>query len=163
MNLSHRFLGREGTLNTHWLFHSSTLPLPRKRLPKLRLFFFQEQPRQPHPSVSATPSQPPSPSSPLASFTCPQNTPAVPAPIQAPSVILPLPGQSVDRLCVDFRRPQELVNLLSDPDQGERHIPSYPPREIWPQRTPQLPTSDTGTPPHRLPGRRRPRQAAPEL
>uniref|UniRef100_A0A8C2SL18 Inter-alpha-trypsin inhibitor heavy chain H4 n=1 Tax=Capra hircus TaxID=9925 RepID=A0A8C2SL18_CAPHI len=46
------------------------------------------------------------------------NTPAVPAPIQAPSVILPLPGQSVDQLCVDFRRPQELVNLLSDPDQG---------------------------------------------
>ncbi|XP_052504456.1 inter-alpha-trypsin inhibitor heavy chain H4 isoform X2 [Budorcas taxicolor] len=40
------------------------------------------------------------------------------APIQAPSVILPLPGQSVDQLCVDFRRPQELVNLLSDPDQG---------------------------------------------
>ncbi|KAF4023985.1 hypothetical protein G4228_016019 [Cervus hanglu yarkandensis] len=66
----------------------------------------------------ATPSQPPSPSSPLASFTCPQNTPAVPAPVQAPSVILPLPGQSVDRLCVDLRRPQELVNLLSDRDQG---------------------------------------------
>ncbi|KAI4553793.1 hypothetical protein MJT46_015973 [Ovis ammon polii x Ovis aries] len=40
------------------------------------------------------------------------------APVQAPSVILPLPGQSVDQLCVDFRRPQELVNLLSDPDQG---------------------------------------------
>ncbi|XP_065789572.1 inter-alpha-trypsin inhibitor heavy chain H4 isoform X2 [Muntiacus reevesi] len=40
------------------------------------------------------------------------------APVQAPSVILPLPGQSVDRLCVDLRRPQELVNLLSDPDQG---------------------------------------------
>nr|XP_020729912.1 inter-alpha-trypsin inhibitor heavy chain H4 isoform X1 [Odocoileus virginianus texanus] len=40
------------------------------------------------------------------------------AAVQAPSVILPLPGQSVDRLCVDLRRPQELVNLLSDPDQG---------------------------------------------
>ncbi|XP_055414588.1 inter-alpha-trypsin inhibitor heavy chain H4 isoform X1 [Bubalus kerabau] len=40
------------------------------------------------------------------------------APVQAPSVILPLPGQSVDRLCVDLRHPQELVNLLSDPDQG---------------------------------------------
>ncbi|XP_043742365.1 inter-alpha-trypsin inhibitor heavy chain H4 isoform X2 [Cervus elaphus] len=40
------------------------------------------------------------------------------APVQAPSVILPLPGQSVDRLCVDLRRPQELVNLLSDRDQG---------------------------------------------
>ncbi|CAM9853967.1 unnamed protein product [Rangifer tarandus platyrhynchus] len=79
---------------------------------------YPEQPQQPHPSVSATLSQPPSPSSPLASFTCPQNTPAVPAPVQAPSVILPLPGQSVDRLCVDLRRPQELVNLLSDPDQG---------------------------------------------
>ncbi|XP_043298462.1 inter-alpha-trypsin inhibitor heavy chain H4 isoform X1 [Cervus canadensis] len=40
------------------------------------------------------------------------------APVQAPSVILPLPGQSVDWLCVDLRRPQELVNLLSDRDQG---------------------------------------------
>uniref|UniRef100_A0A8C2SMK5 Inter-alpha-trypsin inhibitor heavy chain H4 n=1 Tax=Capra hircus TaxID=9925 RepID=A0A8C2SMK5_CAPHI len=54
----------------------------------------------------------------LAGRSSRRNTPAVPAPIQAPSVILPLPGQSVDQLCVDFRRPQELVNLLSDPDQG---------------------------------------------
>ncbi|ELR55869.1 Inter-alpha-trypsin inhibitor heavy chain H4 [Bos mutus] len=90
----------------------------REEFEKGPLFQPREQPRQPYPSVSATPSQPPSPSSPLANFTYPQNTPAVSAPVQAPSVILPLPGQSVDRLCVDLRRPQELVNLLSDPDQG---------------------------------------------
>ncbi|XP_037654104.1 inter-alpha-trypsin inhibitor heavy chain H4 [Choloepus didactylus] len=41
-----------------------------------------------------------------------------PAPTQAPHAILPLPGQSVDRLCVDFRHSQGPVNLLSDPDQG---------------------------------------------
>uniref|UniRef100_A0A8C4M5P6 Inter-alpha-trypsin inhibitor heavy chain 4 n=1 Tax=Equus asinus asinus TaxID=83772 RepID=A0A8C4M5P6_EQUAS len=45
-------------------------------------------------------------------------TPAVPAPIQAPPVILPLPGQSVDWLCVDIKRSQGLMKLLSDPDQG---------------------------------------------
>nr|AAF69610.1 PRO1851 [Homo sapiens] len=44
--------------------------------------------------------------------------PAVPAPIQAPSAILPLPGQSVERLCVDPRHRQGPVNLLSDPEQG---------------------------------------------
>ncbi|XP_023368754.1 inter-alpha-trypsin inhibitor heavy chain H4 isoform X2 [Otolemur garnettii] len=44
-------------------------------------------------------------------------TPA-PAPIQVPSAILLLPGQSVERLCVDIRRSQGPVNLLSDPDQG---------------------------------------------
>ncbi|XP_008578306.1 PREDICTED: inter-alpha-trypsin inhibitor heavy chain H4 [Galeopterus variegatus] len=43
---------------------------------------------------------------------------AVPAPIQAPSVILPLPGQSVDRLCVDITQSEEPMNLLSDPTQG---------------------------------------------
>ncbi|XP_058423714.1 inter-alpha-trypsin inhibitor heavy chain H4 [Diceros bicornis minor] len=41
-----------------------------------------------------------------------------PAHIQAPPVILPLPGQSVDQLCVDIKRSQGLMNLLSDPDQG---------------------------------------------
>ncbi|XP_032987716.1 inter-alpha-trypsin inhibitor heavy chain H4 [Rhinolophus ferrumequinum] len=40
------------------------------------------------------------------------------APIQAPSVILPLPGQSVDQLCVDIKHSQGPMNLLSDPDQG---------------------------------------------
>ncbi|XP_012382983.1 inter-alpha-trypsin inhibitor heavy chain H4 isoform X2 [Dasypus novemcinctus] len=40
------------------------------------------------------------------------------APVQAPHAILPLPGQSVDRLCVDFRHAQGPVTLLSDPDQG---------------------------------------------
>ncbi|XP_006196604.3 inter-alpha-trypsin inhibitor heavy chain H4 [Vicugna pacos] len=41
-----------------------------------------------------------------------------PAPIQAPSVILPLPGQSENRLCVDLKHSQGLLNLLSDPGQG---------------------------------------------
>ncbi|XP_019489510.1 PREDICTED: inter-alpha-trypsin inhibitor heavy chain H4 isoform X11 [Hipposideros armiger] len=48
----------------------------------------------------------------------PGTSPAVPAPIQAPSVILPLPGQSVDQLCVDIKHSQGPMNLLSDPDQG---------------------------------------------
>ncbi|XP_069328149.1 inter-alpha-trypsin inhibitor heavy chain H4 [Eulemur rufifrons] len=41
-----------------------------------------------------------------------------PAPIQAPSAILPLPGQSVEQLCVDFKHSRGPMNLLSDPDQG---------------------------------------------
>ncbi|XP_054537959.1 inter-alpha-trypsin inhibitor heavy chain H4 isoform X5 [Pan troglodytes] len=45
-------------------------------------------------------------------------TTQTPAPIQAPSAILPLPGQSVERLCVDPRHRQGPVNLLSDPEQG---------------------------------------------
>lgn len=40
------------------------------------------------------------------------------APIQAPSVLLTLPGPSTDRLCVDIKESQKPVNLLSDPDQG---------------------------------------------
>uniref|UniRef100_A0A8C3X5G0 Inter-alpha-trypsin inhibitor heavy chain 4 n=1 Tax=Catagonus wagneri TaxID=51154 RepID=A0A8C3X5G0_9CETA len=44
--------------------------------------------------------------------------PAVPAHVQAPSFILPLPGQSVDQLCVDLKHSQGPVKLLSDPDQG---------------------------------------------
>uniref|UniRef100_A0A8C0JUN6 Inter-alpha-trypsin inhibitor heavy chain 4 n=1 Tax=Canis lupus dingo TaxID=286419 RepID=A0A8C0JUN6_CANLU len=45
-------------------------------------------------------------------------TPVVPAPIQAPPVILMLPGQSVNRLCVDIKHSQGPMKLLSDPDQG---------------------------------------------
>nr|KAF6310584.1 inter-alpha-trypsin inhibitor heavy chain 4 [Myotis myotis] len=42
-----------------------------------------------------------------------------PAPIQAPTFILPLPGQSMDQLCVDIKStPGPLLLLLSDPDQG---------------------------------------------
>lgn len=41
-----------------------------------------------------------------------------PAPIQAPPVILMLPGQSVNRLCVDIKHSQGPMKLLSDPDQG---------------------------------------------
>uniref|UniRef100_A0A8C0QV95 Inter-alpha-trypsin inhibitor heavy chain 4 n=1 Tax=Canis lupus dingo TaxID=286419 RepID=A0A8C0QV95_CANLU len=46
------------------------------------------------------------------------STPVVPAPIQAPPVILMLPGQSVNRLCVDIKHSQGPMKLLSDPDQG---------------------------------------------
>ncbi|KAM9592937.1 inter-alpha-trypsin inhibitor heavy chain H4 [Trichechus inunguis] len=45
-------------------------------------------------------------------------TAPIPASIQAPHVILPLPGQSVDRLCVDIRHSQGTMNLLLDPHQG---------------------------------------------
>ncbi|KAL2803695.1 inter-alpha-trypsin inhibitor heavy chain H4 isoform 2 precursor [Daubentonia madagascariensis] len=45
-------------------------------------------------------------------------TAPAPAPIQAPSVILLLPGQSVEQLCVDIKRSQGPMNLFSDPDQG---------------------------------------------
>lgn len=38
--------------------------------------------------------------------------------VQAPSVILPLPGQSEDCLCVDVKQAQGPVELLSDPEQG---------------------------------------------
>ncbi|XP_012521046.1 PREDICTED: inter-alpha-trypsin inhibitor heavy chain H4 isoform X2 [Propithecus coquereli] len=63
--------------------------------------------------------QPPSPPSSPSLLSLPQEPcTAVPAPIQAPSVILLLPGQSVEQLCVDFKRSQGPVNLLSDPDQG---------------------------------------------
>nr|KAF6420496.1 inter-alpha-trypsin inhibitor heavy chain 4 [Molossus molossus] len=50
----------------------------------------------------------------------PETSPTTPpaAPIQAPAVILPLPGQSVDQLCVDIKHSQEPMNLLSDPEQG---------------------------------------------
>uniref|UniRef100_A0A8D2KIC2 Inter-alpha-trypsin inhibitor heavy chain 4 n=1 Tax=Urocitellus parryii TaxID=9999 RepID=A0A8D2KIC2_UROPR len=42
----------------------------------------------------------------------------VPAPIQAPPVLLTLPGPSIDRLCVNIKHSQEPMNLLSDPAQG---------------------------------------------
>ncbi|XP_036990612.2 inter-alpha-trypsin inhibitor heavy chain H4 isoform X1 [Artibeus jamaicensis] len=38
--------------------------------------------------------------------------------IQAPTVILPLPGQSTDQLCVDIKHTQGPMSLFSDPDQG---------------------------------------------
>lgn len=41
-----------------------------------------------------------------------------PSPTQAPLFILPLHGQSVDRLCVDMRHSEGPVSLLSDSDQG---------------------------------------------
>nr|XP_060487246.1 inter-alpha-trypsin inhibitor heavy chain H4 isoform X6 [Panthera onca] len=48
----------------------------------------------------------------------PAKTDSPPAPIQAPPVILTLPGQSVNHLCVDIKHSQGPMNLLSDPDQG---------------------------------------------
>ncbi|XP_004411579.1 PREDICTED: inter-alpha-trypsin inhibitor heavy chain H4 [Odobenus rosmarus divergens] len=54
-----------------------------------------------------------------------RTTAAVPAPIQAPAVILMLPGQSVDRLCVDIKHSQGPMNLLSDPDQGVEVTAQY--------------------------------------
>ncbi|XP_075404041.1 inter-alpha-trypsin inhibitor heavy chain H4 [Tenrec ecaudatus] len=51
--------------------------------------------------------------------TCPRTlVPTPPAPLQVPDAILPLPGQSVDPLCVDLKHTQGRMNLLSDPDQG---------------------------------------------
>ncbi|XP_012590620.1 PREDICTED: inter-alpha-trypsin inhibitor heavy chain H4 [Condylura cristata] len=37
---------------------------------------------------------------------------------QAPPIILPLLGQSEDHLCVDIKRAQGPMNLISDPEQG---------------------------------------------
>ncbi|ELK36994.1 Inter-alpha-trypsin inhibitor heavy chain H4 [Myotis davidii] len=55
---------------------------------------------------------------------------AAPAPIQASTFILPLPGQSGDQLCVDIKSTRgPLLLLLSDPDQGEAlssHVPEKP-------------------------------------
>uniref|UniRef100_A0A2I3HL27 Inter-alpha-trypsin inhibitor heavy chain 4 n=1 Tax=Nomascus leucogenys TaxID=61853 RepID=A0A2I3HL27_NOMLE len=60
---------------------------------------------------------PPATSNPDPAVSRVMNT-KIKAPIQAPSAILPLPGQSVERLCVDPRHRQGPVNLLSDPEQG---------------------------------------------
>ncbi|XP_051706997.2 inter-alpha-trypsin inhibitor heavy chain H4 isoform X1 [Oryctolagus cuniculus] len=45
-------------------------------------------------------------------------TDSPPAPLQVPSVILPLHGQDVDKLCVDFKNIHGPLNLISDPVQG---------------------------------------------
>ncbi|XP_036189696.1 inter-alpha-trypsin inhibitor heavy chain H4-like [Myotis myotis] len=56
----------------------------------------------------------------------PRTASAAPAPIQAPTFILPLPGQSVDQLCVDIKHTRgPLLLLLSDPDQGLEVIGEY--------------------------------------
>ncbi|XP_054585689.1 inter-alpha-trypsin inhibitor heavy chain H4-like [Eptesicus fuscus] len=53
-------------------------------------------------------------------------TAAPPAPIQAPTVILPLPGQSRNQLCVDIKRTSgPLLILFADPEQGVRVIGEY--------------------------------------
>uniref|UniRef100_A0A8C8T890 Inter alpha-trypsin inhibitor, heavy chain 4 n=1 Tax=Peromyscus maniculatus bairdii TaxID=230844 RepID=A0A8C8T890_PERMB len=38
--------------------------------------------------------------------------------LQAPAIVLPLPGSSVDQLCVDITRSQVPMKLFIDPDQG---------------------------------------------
>ncbi|XP_011277833.3 inter-alpha-trypsin inhibitor heavy chain H4 isoform X1 [Felis catus] len=58
------------------------------------------------------------PSGSSADTSQPAKTDSPPAPIQAPPVILTLPGQSVNPLCVDIKHSQGPMNLLSDPDQG---------------------------------------------
>nr|XP_020030811.1 inter-alpha-trypsin inhibitor heavy chain H4 isoform X3 [Castor canadensis] len=40
------------------------------------------------------------------------------APFQAPSVMLPMPEPTVDQMCVDIKRSQGPMNLISDADQG---------------------------------------------
>nr|XP_035958463.1 inter-alpha-trypsin inhibitor heavy chain H4 isoform X8 [Halichoerus grypus] len=55
----------------------------------------------------------------------PGTSAAVPAAIQAPAVILMLPRQSVDRLCVDIKHSQGPMKLLSDPDQGVEVTAQY--------------------------------------
>ncbi|KAL6081015.1 hypothetical protein STEG23_029120 [Scotinomys teguina] len=44
--------------------------------------------------------------------------PLQPAHFQAPAIILPLPGSSVDQLCVDITRSRVPMKLFVDPDQG---------------------------------------------
>uniref|UniRef100_A0A8C7BVA9 Inter-alpha-trypsin inhibitor heavy chain 4 n=1 Tax=Neovison vison TaxID=452646 RepID=A0A8C7BVA9_NEOVI len=103
---------------------SLSLPLPPlsgKGLPKPRLFLLSEPPR-----TTSLPGKLPAslrPGPPLVLVCQPSlptlgTTAAVPAPIQAPPVILTLPGQSVDRLCVDIKHSQGPMHLLSDPEQG---------------------------------------------
>lgn len=114
---------------------SLSLPLPPlsgKGLPKPRLFLLSEPPR-----TTSLPGKLPAslrPGPPLVLVCQPSlptlgTTAAVPAPIQAPPVILTLPGQSVDRLCVDIKHSQGPMHLLSDPEQGERGTSRHPPRE----------------------------------
>ncbi|XP_045048322.2 inter-alpha-trypsin inhibitor heavy chain H4 isoform X2 [Desmodus rotundus] len=71
-------------------------------------------------------------------------TAPLPDSIQAPTIILPLPGQSVDQLCVDIEHSQGPMNLLSDPDQGVEVTGQYEKKKAqfsWIQvtfRKPQL-------------------------
>jgi hypothetical protein len=50
--------------------------------------------------------------------------------------MLPMPEPTVDQMCVDIKRSQGPMNLISDADQGERYL-SQPPRE---SQTPLMPT-----------------------
>ncbi|KAK1332299.1 hypothetical protein QTO34_006972, partial [Cnephaeus nilssonii] len=67
---------------------------------------------------------PPSHRCPPDGSACPSNRICFPSPIQAPTVILPLPGQSRDQLCVDIKRTSgPLLILLVDPEQGFVALP----------------------------------------
>lgn len=99
-------------------------------MPKQRLFLSETSPTAPPPGKVPAPRSPPSYRCPLDVLPAPRTASAAPAPIQAPTFILPLPGQSVDQLCVDIKStPGPLLLLLSDPDQGEAlssHLPEKP-------------------------------------
>lgn len=87
---------------------------------------------------------------PQLTLPAPGTSSAVPDITQAPAVILPLPGQSTDRLCVDIKQSEGPMNLLSDPDQGET-LTSHPPRKTQTYRPAPThhPGDNTGTPAHR--------------
>ncbi|XP_035131694.3 inter-alpha-trypsin inhibitor heavy chain H4 isoform X5 [Callithrix jacchus] len=86
----------------------------------------QGAPRAKIPKTGYKEGAPPAPSNPDSAVSGVMNietketsmTSQTPAFIQAPSAILPLPGQSVEWLCMDPRYRHGPVNLLSDPEQG---------------------------------------------
>uniref|UniRef100_I3LWI4 Inter-alpha-trypsin inhibitor heavy chain 4 n=1 Tax=Ictidomys tridecemlineatus TaxID=43179 RepID=I3LWI4_ICTTR len=97
------------------LFYPVTPPLPRKGLPEPTSFpSFSFRTSCDDSSTLST-----SPIFALPLLSLPQELALVVlAPIQAPPVLLMLPGPSMDRLCVNIKDSQEPMNLLSDPDQG---------------------------------------------
>lgn len=99
-------------------------------MPKQRLFLSETSPTSQPPGKVPAPLSPTSRRCPPDVLPAPRTTSAAPALIQAPTFILPLPGQSVDQLCVDIKHTlRPLLLLLSDPDQGEAltsHLPEKP-------------------------------------
>ncbi|XP_015977307.2 inter-alpha-trypsin inhibitor heavy chain H4 isoform X2 [Rousettus aegyptiacus] len=103
-------LGPPGPLRPHYSFDSFSNPNLRLRAPVLtsapsgfdEMLHGVDFKIKETTSTHAPPGELPSPS----------------ALTEAPAAILPLPGQSVDRLCVDIEHSQGPMNLLSDPDQG---------------------------------------------
>lgn len=56
--------------------------------------------------------------------TAPEESPNPDHP-QAPTIVLPLPGSSVDQLCVDILRFEKSMKLLIDPNQGLEVVGKY--------------------------------------